>query len=321
MATALPVARPARRITRRSIAQRAAEQSVIFIDLTASPIPDVKRPKVSPLEPKKEPALPVKQESKDLYEKLKELEESSSVVNNPDEFICNLCNLIIKVNQGIVARECVHYTCINCIREHILTTKTVDVNCPIAGCESSLQDREIRSLLTQNEYAIHVNSKVDYDENDADGDLYEKLKLLEDQSGYIQALGPFNCGVCITDTDAEDGVTIRDCLHQFCVDCIRGTINNSDDAVVKCPEDGCECEIQSREIRSLLTQAEFDKYLLKTLRIAETVTANSFHCKKPDCLGWAICEDEVNFFRCPICQSVNCLACQVSIFFSSQFCR
>lgn len=76
------------------------------------------------------------------------------------------------------------------------------------------------SLLMQNEYAIHVNSK-----NDA--------------NGYIQASGSLICHVCVIDTDAECCVTLRGCLHQFCVDCVRGTINNSDDTAVKCSEDEC----------------------------------------------------------------------------------
>lgn len=81
--------------------------------------------------------------------------------------------------------------------------------------------------------------------------------------------------------------------------------------MVKCPESGCECIVQDREIRSLLTQEEFDKYSSKILRIAESKSPNSFHCKKANCIGWAICEDDVIFFRCPICSSVNCLQCQV----------
>lgn len=251
------------------------------------------------------------QESKNLYEKLREIEESEGVVNNNTKFVCKLCFEDTEINDGVITRECIHWMCKNCIRKHILKTKTVTVNCPYEGCDSNLQDREISSLLTQSEYANHVFNKLDNNGND---DLYEELKGLEEESGHITALEEFQCKICFTDIELGDGIVIRECLHQFCTDCIRGTINNCDDAVVKCPEEGCECEIQNREIRSLLPQIEFDNFLLKTLRIAETKASNTFHCKKPDCGGWAFCENNVNSFHCPICNSDNCLACQVSFY-------
>ena len=37
---------------------------------------------------------------------------------------------------------------------------------------------------------------------------------------------------------------------------------------------------------------------------------NSFHCKTPDCQGWCIYEDHVNFFKCPVCNKENCLTCK-----------
>ena len=48
------------------------------------------------------------------------------------------------------------------------------------------------------------------------------------------------------------------------------------------------------------------------MRLAEKRIKNTFHCQTADCTGWAVIEDNVNTFRCPVCSKVNCLTCQVS---------
>ena len=112
-----------------------------------------------------------------------------------------------------------------------------------------------------------------------------------------------------------EGVILRNCLHTFCKDCIRNTIIYSEEAEVKCPyydnQYSCDCLLQDREIKALLSKTEHDEHLVKSLRIAENQIENSFHCKTPDCKGWCIFEDDVNVFKCPICRLENCLTCRV----------
>lgn len=145
--------------------------------------------------------------------------------------------------------------------------------------------------------------------------LYMELMNLEDCVGIIPSFEPFDCAICFNAIEIGEGLNIRNCLHQFCKDCIRDTINYSDDADIKCPfSDGnyeCNSLLQDREIRAILTADEFDKYQMRTLRIAECATRNAVHCKLVDCDGWCICEDNVNAFNCPKCNSKNCVSCQV----------
>lgn len=37
--------------------------------------------------------------------------------------------------------------------------------------------------------------------------------------------------------------------------------------------------------------------------------ANTVHCLTPDCIGFCVSEDNLNFFDCPVCLKVNCLQC------------
>lgn len=151
--------------------------------------------------------------------------------------------------------------------------------------------------------------------------LYSQLQALGDRGGFITNAEEFDCIICMCTTEVGDGVILRSCLHQFCYDCVKSAIVLSDEAEIPCPfGDGttkCVGLLEDLEIRAILTKEEYDKYLIRSLRIAEGTIANTVHCKKVNCDGWCICEDGVNQFACPKCDSPNCVSCQVSKVVSS----
>lgn len=144
---------------------------------------------------------------------------------------------------------------------------------------------------------------------------YLELLTLDNINDIATNSDAFDCAICFMPIDAGEGVVLRDCLHTFCRDCIRGTITYSEEAEVRCPyidaSYTCESLLQDREVKALLTKEEHDEHLAKSLRVAEHKIENSFHCRTPNCKGWCIYEDNVNQFRCPICSLVNCLTCRV----------
>lgn len=152
--------------------------------------------------------------------------------------------------------------------------------------------------------------------------LYSQLQALGDRGGFITNAEEFDCIICMTTTEVGDGVILRLCLHQFCYECIKNAIILSDDAEISCPfGDGttkCEGLLLDLEIRAILTKNEYDKYLVRSLRIAEGTIANTVHCRVPNCDGWCICEDGVNQFVCPKCEAPNCVSCQVTYELRSQ---
>ncbi|KAG4075301.1 hypothetical protein HA402_003092 [Bradysia odoriphaga] len=250
----------------------------------------------------------------DLYKELKDLEEQDGVIRNNEFILCVICNIYIDEFDGIYIRECLHQVCIDCLRLRIIDCADVAVKCPGPECQYYLQDREIRSLLTQEEYGIH-SRKYMFNDNEPTGggdqnaNLYQELLDLESQ-GSIRTTKQFECQICFTDIQPMDGIIIRGCFHQFCIDCVRGTIDACEEAEIKCPGDDCDGFVHDREVRSLLTQAEFDKYTARIARIAECQSENSYHCKLTNCEGWCIVEDVVDTFICPRCSSNNCLACK-----------
>ncbi|XP_067904722.1 ranBP-type and C3HC4-type zinc finger-containing protein 1-like isoform X2 [Heterodontus francisci] len=154
---------------------------------------------------------------------------------------------------------------------------------------------------------------------------YEQSKVLQrlqnykhlletDEQNLISAWEDFECPICLNILENGEGVTLRECLHAFCKDCLKNTILSSTEADVTCPfmdeHYSCESKILEREIKYLLTEKEYRTYLDRSLAIAENRSENSYHCQTPDCKGWCIYEDDVNEFHCPLCNKKNCLLCK-----------
>lgn len=146
--------------------------------------------------------------------------------------------------------------------------------------------------------------------------LYTQLKALADRGGFITNSEEFDCIICMATIEVGDGVRLRECLHEFCVNCMKNAILHSEEAEIPCPfGDGtikCESNVLDLEIRAILSDDDYQKYLTRSLRIAEGAIQNTAHCKVTNCDGWCICDDNVNQFACPKCQTVNCVSCQVS---------
>uniref|UniRef100_A0A8C5I0T3 RanBP-type and C3HC4-type zinc finger-containing protein 1 n=1 Tax=Gouania willdenowi TaxID=441366 RepID=A0A8C5I0T3_GOUWI len=117
------------------------------------------------------------------------------------------------------------------------------------------------------------------------------------------------CPICFASLLPNEGIVLRECLHTFCRDCLIGTIQNSRDAEVSCPEN-CESKLLDREIKELLSDVDHQRFLEMRLSIAESRSEHSFHCQTPNCRGWCINEDEVNEFHCDICDATNCILCR-----------
>ncbi|XP_045520354.1 uncharacterized protein LOC123711692 [Pieris brassicae] len=141
------------------------------------------------------------------------------------------------------------------------------------------------------------------------GEFYTELIKLEQQALILNAEN-FECGVCLEECAVGDGAVLRDCLHTFCRGCLSDAVRHCEEPIISCPAVGCPGVLQDREIRALLSAEDYDKWLARGLAVAESGTRNNFHCRTPDCSGWAFCEPGVRVFPCPVCKKKNCIPCQ-----------
>ncbi|XP_057201187.1 ranBP-type and C3HC4-type zinc finger-containing protein 1 [Triplophysa rosa] len=122
------------------------------------------------------------------------------------------------------------------------------------------------------------------------------------------------CRICYVELESGEGVLLRECLHCFCKECLRSVILMSEDPQVACPYRdeayACDCILQEREIRALVSVEDYERWLQRGLSVAESRCEGSYHCATADCPGWCVYEDTVNTFHCPVCKKHNCLLCK-----------
>ncbi|KAJ8387189.1 hypothetical protein AAFF_G00160010 [Aldrovandia affinis] len=113
-----------------------------------------------------------------------------------------------------------------------------------------------------------------------------------------------DCRICYLDLQPGEGV----------LECLRSVILMCEEPEVACPyrDDAyaCDCKLQEREIRALVSVEEYERWLQRGLSVAESRCESSYHCASLDCPGWCEYEDTVNTFHCPVCSKHNCLLCK-----------
>lgn len=206
------------------------------------------------------------------------------------------------------------WECSRCTLLNPITSRMCAV-CATVRCEEGARKIASSRKLKKNK-APQPKSSADADAGSSKTDLHYLQLLNLDNADLVENTEAFECVVCFLEIPPGGGVTLRECLHQFCKLCLRHTVEYAEEAQVMCPyrdeQYSCDIALQDREVKALVSPAVYDQYLAKSVAQAENKIDKSFHCKTPDCKGWCIFEDNVNEFRCPVCRRVNCLTCQVN---------
>lgn len=235
---------------------------------------------------------------------------------NAEEFVCSICLMFVFEEQGLTLRKCNHSFCRPCVFEVIMNQKSRTITCPMTAvrCDTTLFCEEILALVGPDTYAFFVDAEQQ-PRDPLNSTTIPHLLELENHD-YVENQSVFNCAICLTDVEPGSGIILKNCLHEYCKNCLGRHIEASEDLEVPCPyvaEGGTRCEgyLQDRELRSLVDERVYAAHLVKSIERAEASIKNSFHCKTPDCRGWAEIGEFVTDFRCPVCSKVNCVKCKV----------
>lgn len=236
---------------------------------------------------------------------------------NDEEFVCSVCEMFIIEEQGVTLKACNHNFCQPCLVDAIKNCRRIEVPCPMTAirCDKKLCHEEILALVGPGGFAEIANKSLNEPEDHLNSSTVPHLLELENHD-FVENRSAFNCAMCLTDIDPGDGIMLKNCLHEYCKGCLGRHIKASDEVEIQCPfvaEDGTRCEgvLQDRELRSLVDEEVYAAHLMKSLERAEAMIKDSFHCKTPDCPGWAEIGELVTNFFCPVCSKDNCVKCKV----------
>ncbi|XP_011312874.1 uncharacterized protein [Fopius arisanus] len=117
-----------------------------------------------------EGAVGIIESAKMEYSELMMLEKCG-LVPNINTIECPICFITYGPLEGVVLRDCLHTFCRACIENTIKHCTEAEIKCPYIDfeytCESTLQEREIKALVSLDVYEQHLAKSISQAENNA----------------------------------------------------------------------------------------------------------------------------------------------------------
>lgn len=143
--------------------------------------------------------IKAKDASQNHYQELVNL-DFSKIAPNMEAFQCSICFNEIAVKAGAVLRECLHSFCKPCLASHIKYCDDPEVKCPFIddqfSCQSLLQEREIRALVTKDEYDKHLSKSIRQAEHKMENTFHCKTPNCRGFCVFEEISNIFRCPVC-----------------------------------------------------------------------------------------------------------------------------
>ncbi|XP_036604544.1 ranBP-type and C3HC4-type zinc finger-containing protein 1 [Trichosurus vulpecula] len=133
------------------------------------------------------------------YLQLLQLDQRSLVLST-EAVECPICYLSLGPGEGVVLRECLHSFCKDCLQGTILNSQEAEVSCPYIddtySCPGKLQEREIRALLSPEEYQRFLDLGISIAENRSAFSYHCKTNDCRGWCFFEDDVNEFICPVC-----------------------------------------------------------------------------------------------------------------------------
>ncbi|XP_055683195.1 uncharacterized protein LOC129790043 [Lutzomyia longipalpis] len=177
---------------------------------------------VTPKEPKKLAPQPPS-----LHKELLSL-DNAELVANIEPFECPICFMKFQPGEGAILRDCLHTFCRECLGHTVEYCEDAEVKCPfmdaVYSCDSVLQDREIKAVVTREVYEKYLAKSVRQAENKIENAFHCKTPNCRGWCIYEDNVNLFKCPVCkitncLTCQVIHDGLNCKQYQDRMNSDC------------------------------------------------------------------------------------------------------
>lgn len=205
--------------------------------------------------------------------------DQRSLVLNTEPTECPVCYSTLAPGEAVVLRECLHTFCRECLQGTIRNSQEAEVACPFIdntySCSGKLLEREIRALLSPEDYQRFLDLGI---------------SIAENRSAFSYHCKTLDCkGWCFFEDDVNE-FTCPVCLRINCLVCkaIHEKMNckeYQDDLALRAQNDVAARQT-TEMLRSMLQQGE------------------AMHC--PQCRIVVQKKDGCDWIRCTVCHTEIC---------------
>lgn len=154
--------------------------------------------------------------------------DSADVIANVEDFECPICFGNFKQYEGVVLRDCLHTFCKECLANTINYSEEAEIRCPfmdaVYSCESVIQQREIKALVTKEMYEAYLARSIRQAESKLDNTFHCKTPNCRGWCIYEDNVNQFKCPVCtivncLTCRAIHDGLDCKQFQDRMNSDC------------------------------------------------------------------------------------------------------
>lgn len=205
--------------------------------------------------------------------------DGQDLVPNPESVDCRICYGELQPGEGVLLRECLHCFCKSCLRSVIMLSEEPEVSCPYRddtyACACSLQEREIRALVSVEEYERWLQRGLAVAESRCEGSYHCATADCPGWCVYEDTVNVFHCPVCRK----------HNCL------------------ICKAIHEGMNCKQYQDD---LAARAINDSAARRTTHLLQTLvqSGEAMHC--PQCSIIVQKRDGCDWLRCTVCHTEIC---------------
>jgi RanBP-type and C3HC4-type zinc finger-containing protein 1 len=137
---------------------------------------------------------------------------------------------------GVCLRDCLHTFCKPCLESHIKYSEDAEVKCPYIddtySCQFMVQEREIRGLVSKDEYEKHLSRSIQQAENKIENAFHCKTPNCKGWCIFEDDMNTFKCPVCtiancITCGAIHDGLNCKEYQDHLAMDSNAESVNQT----------------------------------------------------------------------------------------------